>query len=111
MARPTLEPEERLSETLRVAMRPADKLAVFRAAALAGMSPSAYARKMLLTGKVVRVQTSKPDPETLDQLRRIGVNLNQAVHKFHATGELPPDLGSAAAAVEEFLFRHLDDGA
>lgn len=111
MARPTLEPDERLSETLRVALRPVDKLAVFRAAALAGLSPSAYARKMLLTGKVVRVQTSKPDPETMDQLRRIGINLNQAVHKFHGTDEVPPELARAAAAVENFLFRHLDDGS
>ncbi|NIQ95473.1 MAG: MobC family plasmid mobilization relaxosome protein, partial [Desulfuromonadales bacterium] len=61
---------------------------------LAGLSPSAYARKMLLTGKVVRVQSSKLDPETLDQLRRIGVNLNQAVHKFHTTGKAPPELES-----------------
>ena len=93
-----------------MAMRPADKLAVFRAAALAGLSPSAYARKMLLTGKVVRVQTSSPDPETMDQLRRIGVNLNQAVHKLHGTGEAPAELESAAAAVEDFLFKHLDHG-
>ena len=111
MARPSLEPEERMSETLRVALRPADKLAIFRAAALTGMSPSAYARKMLLTGKVVRVQSQKPDPETMEELRRIGINLNQAVHKFHATGNAPPALESAAAAVEEFLFAHLSDGS
>ena len=109
MARPSLEPEERLSEIFRVAMRPADKLAVFRAADMARMSPSEYGRKMLLTGKVVRVQTSKPDPATFDELRRIGVNLNQAVHKFHASGNVPPALAPAAAAIEEFLFRHLDD--
>ena len=111
MARPSIEPEERLSEIFRVAMRPADKLAVFRAADLARMSPSEYGRKMLLTGKVVRVQTSKPDPATFDELRRIGVNLNQAVHKFHASGNVPPALARAAAAIEEFLFRHLDDGS
>ena len=111
MARPTLEPEERLSETLRVALRPADKLAIFRAAASAGMSPSAYARTMLLTGKVVRPRTARLEPEAMDQLRRIGVNLNQAVHRFHATGEAPVSLESAAQAVEDFLFRHIDDGA
>lgn len=111
MARPVLDPEERLSETLRVAMRPADKLAVFRAAELAGLSPSAYARKMLLKGKVVRVESQKPDPETIDQLRRIGINLNQAVHRFHATGKVPPKLASAAEAVEDFLFEHLIDGS
>ena len=108
MARPSLEPEERLSEIFRVAMRPADKLALFRAADMAGLSPSEYGRKMLLTGKVVLVQTTKPDPATFDELRRIGVNLNQAVHKFHATGEVPPELARAAAAIEDFLFAHLD---
>ncbi len=110
MARPPLEPEQRLSEVFRVAMRPADKLALLQAAAQAGMSPSNYGRKMLLTGQVVLLQTTRPDPATFDQLRRIGVNLNQAVYKFHATGEPPPELASTAQAVEDFLFSHLDHG-
>jgi hypothetical protein len=74
------------------------------------MSVSDYTRRMLLTGTVVIRKTRTLDPEVFDQLRRIGINLNQAVHKLHATGMIPPELARAAAVVEAIVLG-IADGA
>ncbi len=108
MARPPKERHDQRSETLRCRMRPAEYLRIRRAAQKAELSLSDYARRMLLTGEVTIRQTQSLDPESFDQLRRIGVNLNQAVHKLHAKGRIPPELASAAATVEEFILRIID---
>lgn len=103
MARPRKGRDTKLSETLRCRMRQAEFLRVRRAALSANLSLSEYARRMLLTGEVVLHQGRALDPEAFDQLRRIGINLNQAVHRLHSTGEIPPELASAAAIVEAFI--------
>lgn len=103
MARPRKGRDNQLSETLRCRMRPAEYLRIRRAALKANMSLSDYARQMLLSGQVVLQQAHTLDAETFDQLRRIGINLNQAVHRLHATGEIPKELATAATLVETFI--------
>ncbi len=110
MARPRKPAHELHSETVRFTVRPAEYVRIQQRAAAAGESLSDYARSMVLTGRVVVEQTRALDHAALDQLRRIGVNLNQAVHKLHATGRVPPELASAAATVERILLRIIDDG-
>ena len=103
MPRPPKGRDDQLSEMLRCRMRPAEYLRVRQAAQRANMGLSEYARRMLLNGHVTIRQMQALDPEAFDQLRRIGINLNQAVHKLHSTGEIPPELASAAAIVESFI--------
>jgi hypothetical protein len=95
---------------LRCRLRPAEYLRIRQAAQRANMSVSDYTRRMLLTGTVVIRKTRTLDPEVFDQLRRIGINLNQAVHKLHATGMIPPELARAAAVVEAIVLG-IADGA
>ena len=91
-------------------VRPADYVRIQHDAIRAGMSLSEYVRARLLRERVTFRQTRKLDPAVFDQLRRIGVNLNQAVYKFHASGQAPPELVSAAAAVERFLLNEIEPG-
>lgn len=109
MARPPKGRDDQRSETLRFRMRPAEYLRVRQTPEKAQLSLSDYARRMLLTGQVTIRQVHSMDPEIVDQIRRIGINLNQAVHKLHATGKIPPELASAAAAVEEYILGIIDD--
>ena len=51
---------------------------------------SEYIRRMALHGKIEVRQSRAMDGETLDQLRRLGVNLNQMTRQFHETGQRPP---------------------
>ena len=111
MARPPKGQDDQRSETLRCRMRPAEYLRILREAERAELSLSDYMRGMLLTGQVTIRQMQSLDPEAFDQLRRIGINLNQAVHKLHATGRIPPELARATAAVEDFILGMIDDGA
>jgi Mobilization protein NikA len=109
MARPPKGRDDQLSETLRCRMRPAEYLRVRQQAARARVSLSDYARTLLLTGQVTIRQVQSLDADAIDQLRKIGINLNQAVHKLHATGEIPPELASAAAVVEAYILGMIDD--
>lgn len=112
MARPRKPTHDLRSETVRFTVRPSEYLRIQHGAAAAGESVSDYARDMVLKGRVVVSQAPrKLDHAAFDQLRRIGVNLNQAVHKLHATGRMPPELARAAAAIERILLETIGDGS
>jgi hypothetical protein len=110
MARPRKPTHELRSETLRFTVRPAEYVRIQQNAAAIGESVSDYIRSMVLKGRIVLQQTRALDHAMYDQIRRIGVNLNQAVAKFHATDRMPPELASAAAAIERLLTKLLEDG-
>ncbi len=111
MARPRKPAHELRSETVKFTVKPSEYLRIQQAAAAAGESLSDYARSMILKGRVVVQQTRAVDHAVFDQVRRIGVNLNQAVRKLHATGRLPPELARAAATIERLLTKIMaDDG-
>ena len=108
MSRPPKGSDDQRSEFIRCRVRPGEYLRILKAAERAGLSPSEYTRRMLLSGEVAIRQMQSLDPEAFDQLRRIGINLNQAVHKLHSTGRIPPDLARAAAAVEGIILGMID---
>ncbi|MGH6837487.1 MAG: plasmid mobilization protein [Methylocella sp.] len=108
MARPPIGRDDQLSEMLRCRLRPAEYLRVQRDAQKSGMTLSDYSRRMLLSGTVTVRQTQTLDPEVFDQLRRIGINLNQAVRKLNATGRIPPELARASAVVESIILGIID---
>lgn len=91
MARPKKTPDER--RDLRVAFRltASDALAIEARAKAAGVSVSQYARDMSLNGRVAIVERPGLDFDTLDQLRRIGVNLNQLTREYHRRGHHDSD--------------------
>ena len=58
-----------------------------------GVSMSAYVRHISLNGKIT-VQKSKYDFDLINQIRKIGVNINQQTKRLNGTGEVSPELQS-----------------
>ena len=90
MPRPRKGPGYQRSETFRCRFTPTEYQRLVKAAGQAGLTLSEFVRAVLVNRRVkVTQDVRKFDGELYDHLRRIGVNLNQAVHQFHATGDAP----------------------
>lgn len=59
-------------------------------ATASGLSPANWIRKKIFTGKFPAMKESPIDTETYQELKKIGVNINQATHKLNQ-GEMPKD--------------------
>ena len=68
-------------------------------------------RDIVLGRPILVTESSALDPDLFEELRRIGVNLNQAVKFMHSFNKTPPELLAAAVAVERFITENLSDGA
>jgi hypothetical protein len=108
MARPTKQPAERRTVSLSCRVTPAERLRIDTAAAQAGLSPSEYIRRQALTGRVTVQEKRTLDPAVFDQIRRIGVNLNQLTRLAHKEGKIPPGLRAVTAAIERLIVRALE---
>lgn len=107
MARPKKQPAERRTVSLSCRLTQAERLKIEQEAIRAGMSASDYIRKLLLSGKLIIRENRKLDYRTYDQLRRIGVNLNQLTRLANRTGKIPYELERVSAAVEALIVREL----
>ena len=108
MARPRKSTDERLTERIHFSVCRSDFLRAAENAEKAGMTRTAYARQLFLSGRVVVKQTRELDHATFDQLRRIGVNLNQLTRLANQTEELPPGLAELCALIQRFLMENVD---
>jgi len=108
MPRPRKEDAERRTAQIgvRYTERELEQLAL--AAARAGLPVAAYIRQLSLSGRVVVAERRSLDWPVLDELRRIGINLNQAMRVANARGRISPALESAAIAVERFLMQEIE---
>jgi hypothetical protein len=92
MARPTKDDSKKLSTVLPpVRCTQKEKEMIVSRSKQAGMSMSEYLRHMALRGKI-NIRESQIDFEAVQQLRKIGINLNQATKKFNSTGNAPAEL-------------------
>jgi len=62
-----------------------EKLAIQKRAEKAGLNLSDYGRQMVLTGKA-QVRLTPAENEVLNQVAKLGNNLNQIAHKANADG-------------------------
>lgn len=110
MARPRKEPSELRTQSVRFYLRPAEYLRIQHAAAAAGMSASDYARTVVLKRPlpVAGPAMAGLNGALIRELNRIGVNLNQAVKRFHQTDRIPPELPRAAATIDAILRKFLE---
>ncbi|MCV0381727.1 plasmid mobilization relaxosome protein MobC [Nitratireductor sp.] len=111
MARPKKQPADRRTISLSCRLTEAERLIIEQAAIRAGLSASDYVRKQLLTGKVIVRENRSLDHAAYDQLRRIGVNLNQLTRIANRTGNLPRELASLTAEIERLIVREIAPGA
>ena len=107
MARPRKEDTARRSAQIGVRYTEDELDQLAQAAARAGLPVAASIRQLSLSGRVVVPERRSLDWPAFDELRRIGVNLNQAVRVANTQRFIPPELIRAAAAVEAFLSREI----
>ena len=62
-----------------------EKLAIQKRAEKAGLNLSDYGRQMVLTGQA-QARLTPQENETLNQMAKLGNNLNQIAHKANADG-------------------------
>lgn len=111
VGRPKKQPADRRTVSLSCRLTSAERLTLEHAAMRAGMSASDYVRKLVLSGKVIVRENRRLDHASFDQLRRIGVNLNQLTRVANRTGNVPDEITQAVLAVERFIARELASGA
>ncbi|MEH6575657.1 MAG: hypothetical protein V7731_01140 [Amphritea sp.] len=107
MARPRKSADDRMETSIHFAVSYAQRLQAEQLAKNAGLSLSEYARRQVLDGQVVVLQTRKLDRETLYQLRKLGVNLHQLLRQTNTTGTTPPELSSLCSLIEDFVLRQV----
>ena len=111
MARPRKPPGELKTDTLAFRLSPAERLQIEHAASGAGITASEYARMQTLSGRVVVRPSHTLDHAAFDQLRRIGVNLNQLTRLAHQRESIPAGLPEILAAIEQLLVSELSGPA
>jgi uncharacterized protein (DUF1778 family) len=107
MARPKKDYAALRTESIAFRLTLAQRLRIEEAAAIAGVSLAEYVRRQSLKGRIVVHEHRSLDPAAYDQLRRIGVNLNQLVRRTNRTGRAPPEVAGLCAAIEEILASEL----
>ncbi len=68
----------------------------------AGLNLSQYIRSMALNGKIT-IKQSDADFDTIFQLKKIGVNLNQHAKLINSTGALSSDLNRTLLKIEQLI--------
>jgi uncharacterized protein (DUF1778 family) len=110
MARPKLSPQERHSEQINIPLKPADLAYLQDSAEKAATTITDFVRASALGHEFTVVQTTAPDLETVEQLRRIGVNLNQIAKAMNQGRTVPPpSLDRVCLALEDLLTKWLID--
>ena len=116
MARPKKPTTDRREQCIKARVSPAEHADILTRAARARLSPSEFLRQSALADAVASSPSSdvgseaagQADFETVDQLRRIGVNLTQLTRVANQTGYMPDGLDEALAKVDQLLDRMID---
>ena len=102
MARPKKAPDDALTERLRLRVSLDEKQRIEAKAAEAKLSVSEYVRRASLGAKISTaprdLSATRMDAETLAELNRWGVNLNQIAKHMNRGGDSP-------AALDQVLFQ------
>jgi hypothetical protein len=110
MARPKKTQEERLTKRVKFDLTPTDYAQALKDSQKAGMTLTAYARQLFLHGKVVIHKKRQLDHETFNELRRVGVNLNQLTRAVNQSGNIPDSrLSNICLRLEDVLSKTIYD--
>lgn len=101
IARPQLSPAEKRSETLQIMVSPVERAKIEAKADQARLPMADYLRGVALKPKLKIIQGRQLDFEATDQLRRVGVLLNQIAKAMNAKQEaLPSSLVDATEKLD-----------
>ena len=90
MSRPRKNEQDRRVVQVNIRLTEEETNKVNGYATASGLSPANWIRYKVFTGKYPPVRMSPLDASVYQELRRIGVNLNQATHKLNL-GDFPKD--------------------
>ena len=112
MARPRKNPAERRTEQVNIPLSPLELAQLQEQAAAAKMTVTAFARMAALGAPIKVMKTTAPDFVVRDEMRRIGVNLNQIAKALNSRQDgLPASLVSACQRLDTLFDQWLDDGS
>lgn len=110
IGRPRKSPEDKHTKTVRVPLRPSDFARLQEKADKAETTITDFVRASALGQKFTVIQSDAPDFDTIEQLRRIGVNLNQIAKRLNERKSVAPDrLESTLADLQTLLARWMFD--
>ena len=104
MARPQKSPDDRASAAFRIRLTAAERELLDEKAATAGVTLSALIRGAVLG---YRLEPALVWREAMNELNRIGINLNQIACHANATEAVRADLGETLAEVRQAISRLL----
>jgi hypothetical protein len=90
MSRPKLSEENKRLIQVNIRLTQEESTKVNEFATTAGLSPANWIRYKIFTGKNPPAKVSPLDVSIYRELKKIGVNLNQATHKLNL-GEFPKE--------------------
>lgn len=90
MARPRINDTDKRIIQVNIRLTVEEHARISQYASASGISVANWMRRKVFTGKFPPVKVSPLDAAVYQELKKIGVNLNQATHKINA-GEFPKD--------------------
>ena len=109
MARPKIDPVDRRTEQVNLALSPIELGKLKAKASQADKTVTAFVRAAALGQRVSVTKSTAPDFATRDELRRIGVNLNQIAKALNARQDgLPASLVSACEKLDTLFDQWLN---
>ena len=100
IARPRLSPAEKRTEILQIRVSPIERAKIEAKADQADLFMSDYLRTIALKPRVTIKQTRDLDFATREELRRVGVNLNQIAKAMNAWQGLPVSLAQTTEKLD-----------
>lgn len=106
MSRPKIDEQSKRLVQVNIRLTTEENDKVNEYAAASGLSPANWIREKVFTGKNPAVRMSPLDTSIYQELKRIGVNLNQAAHKLNQ-GDFPRDIQELQIQLIALLHRTL----
>ena len=88
MARPRINDKDKRIAQINIRLTHDEEVRINQYAVASGISPANWIRKKVFTGKLPDLKLSPLDASIYQELRKIGVNLNQATHRLNQ-GDVP----------------------
>lgn len=102
MSRPILDDNKKRTVQVNIRLTAEESNQVNDYAEASGLSPANWIRHKVFTGKNPAVKVSPLEASIYQELKRIGVNLNQVAHKLNQSA-LPNDLEKVLIDVRHLL--------
>ena len=105
MPRPPKQPDTRKARVISYRVTDHEYARLAERAAIANMRVNEFVKGLALSkSDALKVETTtRYDPRLINELNRIGTNLNQMVKRFHMTGRVSPKMEALCDRIEALI--------